>query len=105
MTREGYKDRPRSSLSQRALCRGIVLALFLIPAPAIDAQVEDNEDGQSWNLSLGANFLSRYISYGTDLSQDQPAFSFEAGIEHATGFSFGADAIVRTGSTGGYQQS
>jgi len=66
---------------------------------------EEEEGAQNWSFSAGAKYLSRYTTYGVDMSQDQPALSFDAGMFHASGFNFGAEAISTLGSSGGYRQS
>jgi hypothetical protein len=70
-----------------------------------EEDVEEVEEEQPWNFSLGTRFMNRYTRFGVDLDQDQPALSFEGGINHASGFSFGAEAINGLGTSGGYQQS
>ena len=82
---------------------GVLLIGFTGLSVAQDQEEEDQE--QSWNLSLGPKYLSRFTGFGIDLSQDEPAVALEAGLQHVNGLSFGAEAIGRTGENAGYQQS
>lgn len=82
-------------------------ALTLLPGRvnAQDEQGEEEESEQPWNLSLGANYLSRYSSLGVDLSQDEPALQFVSTLKHSSGFSGGINVLGRTGGNAGYQQA
>ncbi|MGA9119942.1 MAG: hypothetical protein WB699_11315 [Bacteroidota bacterium] len=67
-----------------------------------EAEVEEE---QPWNLSIDANYLSRYTRFGVDLSQNEPAVSLEAVLLHSSGLSAGIAAIGLTGENGGYEES
>ncbi|MCX6120728.1 MAG: hypothetical protein NTX44_03830 [Ignavibacteriales bacterium] len=85
----------------------IVVGLLVTSSsnPLQAQEEEEVEEEQPWNVSLGTRFMNRYTRFGVDLDQDQPALSFEGGIYHTNGFSFGAEAISGFGTNGGYQQS
>ncbi len=83
------------------LCGTLALAPSLVHAQ----DEEEEETEQPWNLSLGLNYLSRYTSFGTDLSEDEPALQFESTLSHSSGFSGGISVLGRTGGNAGYQQA
>jgi hypothetical protein len=64
-----------------------------------------DEQDQPWNVSSGAQYYSRYTSYGIDLSEDRPAFSLESEISHHSGISAGVEAFAITGTDDGYENS
>ncbi len=71
------------------------------------SQQKDNvdEQDQPWNVSSGAQYYSRYTSYGIDLSEDRSAFSLESEFSHHSGMSVGVEAFAITGTDGGYENS
>ncbi len=72
----------------------------------LSQEEEDSvEVDEPWNVSTNASYLSRYTSFGVDLSEDEPGVLLEASLTHASGVSFGVDALGRTGEHSGYQQS
>ncbi len=85
---------------------GLVIALA--PAKAHSQEKEepsDEDEDQSWSASAGAKYLSRFTTYGIDLSQNRSAVALEAELGHEIGLSFGAEAYSMLGTDGGYQQS
>ncbi len=64
-----------------------------------------DEQDQPWNVSSGAQYYSKYTSYGIDLSEDRSAFSLESEISHHSGLSAGVEAFAITGTDGGYENS
>jgi hypothetical protein len=90
----------------RSLWRlGIVVVIVGLTHGVLFAQEEEDEKDQPWNVSLATHYLSRFTRLGVDLSQDQPALTVEAGLTHASGISFSADAVSALGTNGGYEQS
>ena len=85
-----------------ALCGSLASAPSLVHA---QDEEEEEEAEQPWNLSLGVSYLSRYTSFGTDLSEDEPALQFESTLSHSSGFSGGINILGRTGGNAGYQQA
>jgi hypothetical protein len=88
----------------------ILLATFLILASTtylLYSQEKENtdEEKQLWNASSGVHYYSRYTCYGVDLSEDQPAFSFNSEISHESGVSAGIEVFALTGTNGGYDHS
>jgi hypothetical protein len=88
----------------------ISLITCLIILGAIDSLYSQEKDGddeqeQSWSVSSGAHYYSRYTRYGIDLSEDRSAFSFESEISHQSGFSAGFEAFALNGTDGGYEHS
>lgn len=86
----------------------IGLALFMTYTVAVAQEKEDAEedDGdQPWNATAGTKYLSRYTTYGIDLSQNRSAISFQGEISHEIGLSVGAEAFTMLGTDGGYEQS
>jgi hypothetical protein len=82
----------------------------LIIFGAIDSLYSQEKDGddeqeQSWSVSSGAHYYSRYTRYGIDLSEDRSAFSFGSEISHQSGFSAGFEAFALNGTDGGYEHS
>jgi hypothetical protein len=65
----------------------------------------DDEQEQSWSVSSGAHYYSRYTRYGIDLSEDRSAFSFGSEIGHQSGLSAGFEAFALNGTDGGYEHS
>lgn len=65
----------------------------------------DDEQEQSWSVSSGAHYYSRYTRYGIDLSEDRSAFSVESEISHESGLSAGFEAFALNGTDGGYEHS
>ena len=88
----------------------ILLITSLIIFGAIDSLYSQEKDGddeqeQSWSVSSGAHYYSRYTRYGIDLSEDRSAFSFGSEISHQSGFSAGFEAFALNGTDGGYEHS
>ena len=88
----------------------ILLITSLIIFGAIDSLYSqekegDDEQEQSWSVSSGAHYYSRYTRYGIDLSEDRSAFSFGSEISHQSGFSAGFEAFALNGTDGGYEHS
>ncbi len=81
--------------------------LLLAPVNRSLSQEENEGDDaeEPWNLSANASYLSRYTSFGVDLSEDEPAILLEATLAHASGVNCGVEALGRTGGNSGYQQA
>jgi hypothetical protein len=100
------KNKLRFSL----LITRILLITNLIIVSAFDflysqEKEDDDEQKQSWSVSSGVHYYSRYTNYGIDLSEDRSAFSFESAISHESGLSAGFEAFALTGINGGYEHS
>ncbi len=86
-------------------CTAGLLAFVVVDRCFAQDEEKEEEAEQPWSLSADATYLSRYTSYGADLSEDEPALQVGAEIQHSSGARFGVEAIGRIGSNGGYQQS
>jgi hypothetical protein len=88
----------------------ILLIIDLMILSAVDflysqEKEGDDEQEQSWSVSSGANYYSRYTRYGVDLSEDRSAFSFDSEISYQSGLSAGFEVFALNGSDGGYEHS
>ena len=84
----------------------VPVLLIVLSGSRLQAQEKEEEEAeQPWNLSLSANYLSRFTRLGVDLGQDQPALSVAGGVTHMSGVGMGAEAINTLGTNGGYEQS
>jgi hypothetical protein len=93
-------------LSRRNLRRwGLMICLAGLTQGVTFAQEEEDEGDQPWNVSIGTRYINRFTRFGVDISQDQPALSMEAGLAHASGWSFGAEGVYVLSTDGGYEQS
>lgn len=84
---------------------GLILCVAGLAQGELIAQDDEDEEEHPWNVSIATRYQNRFTRLGVDLSQDQPALTMEGGLTHASGLSFGADAVVVFGSNGGYEQS
>ena len=105
MIRTSEKKNARTGVAARLKEIAVVILVFSAVVPHVSRGQEEDEEAQNWNASVAAKYLSRYTSYGVDLSEDQPALLFEGYIFHSSGLNVGASVISAVGSHSGYQQS
>jgi hypothetical protein len=67
----------------------LLLSIFIFNLNVLYAQENDQED---LRLSLNLKYLSRFVSYGIDLADEQSALSIAASLSHRSGFSVAAQA-------------
>src|SRR5512144_3065359 len=103
MVREGHKKTGGVTVREQAFAFVILFLCAMIPDVSLCQ--EESEDEQNWNASAALKYLSRYTSYGVDLSEDQPAVVGEGYVFHSSGVNAGAAVVSAVGSHSGYQQS
>lgn len=74
------------------------------PLLAQEEDEEDQPDSTTWSCTIGAKYLSHYVSYGVDLSDDRAAFQPSLRFSHASGASAGFSTIRTLGTDGALQQ-
>jgi hypothetical protein len=82
----------------------LVIFTLAIPLLAQEEDEEDQPDSTKWHFTIGAKYLSHYVTYGVDLSDGRAAFQPSLKFSHASGASAGFNTVRTLGSDGALQQ-
>ncbi len=76
---------------------GYLTLLTLLFSASSSLLAQDGDEGAPWSASAGIRYLNRYMAYGIDLGNEQPATGFSFGLDHQSGLTSAVGGIHTLG--------